>query len=132
VPQEIARTFVIQLPFLEKKERSSLFLLVALRSGMPVAWPIAKFLFKLVAPSIPDIISTISNLKQQQGDVQSREETLEERFTEFDRKLAQQLELIDNLTKQVVTLHLILRRTLIISILALCFALTGLALIFYS
>ncbi len=130
--QEIVRTFVIQLPFLGKKERSSLFLLVALRSGMPVAWPIAKFLFKLVAPSIPDIISTISNLKQQQGDVQSREETLEERFTEFDRKLAQQLELIDNLTKQVVTLHLILRRTLIISILALCFALTGLALIFYS
>ena len=123
---------MIQLPFLGKKERSSLFLLVALRSGMPVAWPIAKFLFKLVAPSIPDIISTISNLKQQQGDVQSREETLEERFTEFDRKLGQQLELIDNLTKQVVTLHLILRRTLIISILALCFALTGLALIFYS
>ena len=130
--QEIARTFVFQLPFLGKKERSSLFLLVALKSGMPVAWPIAKFLFKLVAPSIPDIISTISNLKQQQGNVQSREETLEERFTEFDRKLAQQLELIDNLTKQVVTLHLILRRTLIISILALCFALTGLALIFYS
>ena len=99
---------------------------------MPIAWPIAKFLFKLVAPSIPDIISTISNLKQPQEGVQSREKTLEERFTEFDGKIAQQLELIDNLTKQVVTLHLILRRTLIISILGLCFALTGLALIFYS
>lgn len=99
---------------------------------MPAAWPIAKFLFKLVAPSIPEIISTVSSLKQQQEGVKSQEETLEERFKEIDHKLAQQLELIANLTRQISTLQLILRRTLIISILALSLALIGLGLIFYS
>jgi len=98
---------------------------------MPVAWPIAKFLFKLVAPSIPDIISTISNLKHQQQDDQFQDNTLEKRLTEIDRNLTLQLELIDTLTRQVATLHLILRRTLVMSIVALCLALTGLAMIFY-
>jgi len=98
---------------------------------MPAAWPIAKFLFKLVAPSIPEIISSISNLKHQQEDEQSQEETLEKRLTDIERNLTQQLELIDNLTKQIATLHLILRRTLLISIAALCLALVGLALIWY-
>lgn len=99
---------------------------------MPAAWPIAKFLFKLVAPSIPEIISTISNLKQQQEDVQSKEDTLEKRLTDIERNLALQLELMDNLTKQVATFQVILRRTLIISILALSLALIGLTLIFLS
>jgi hypothetical protein len=99
---------------------------------MPAAWPIAKFLFQLVAPSIPDIISSISNLKNQQEDVQSQEETLEKRFDAIERSVAQQLELIDKLTRQIAALNIILRRTLLISILALCLALIGLALIFYS
>jgi len=99
---------------------------------MPAAWPIAKFLFKLVAPSIPDIISTVSNIKKQQEGELSKEETLAEQFKELDHQLAQQLELIDNLTRQISTLQLILRRTLIISIVALCLAIIGLALIFYS
>ena len=103
---------------------------------MPFAWPIAKFLFKVVVPSIPEIISTISKLKQQEDDVPPQEETLGKRLTEIEQKfahqLAQQLELIDRLTKEISTLHLILRRTLIISIVALCLAITGLAVIFYS
>jgi len=97
---------------------------------MPVAWPIAKFLFKLVAPSIPEIVSTVSNLKKQQEGIQSQEETLEKRFHEIENNVSQQLELIDNLTKQIATLHVILRRTLLISILALCLALMGLILLF--
>ena len=99
---------------------------------MPVAWPIAKFLFKLVAPSIPDIISTVSNLRHQQEGVQSQEETPEKRFAEIEKTVAQQLELIDKLTRQIGTLNLILRRTLIISILALCLALAGFALILFT
>ena len=99
---------------------------------MPAAWPIAKFLFKLVAPSIPEIISTVSNLKHQQEGVTSQEETLEERFKDIDHTLARQMEMIDNLTRQIVTLHIILRRTFIISIVALCLALVGLALMVYS
>lgn len=96
---------------------------------MPAAWPIAKFLFKLVAPSIPEIVSTISNLKKQQEEAQSQEETLEKRFTEIEKNVAQQLELLDGLTDQISTIQAILRRTLIISILALCLALMGLVLI---
>lgn len=99
---------------------------------MPAAWPIAKFLFKLVAPSIPDIISTVSNMRNQQEGIKSQEETLAERFNEIDHTLARQLELIDTLTQQIATIHLILRRTLIISIVTLCLAIIGLALIVYS
>ncbi|MDT7044048.1 hypothetical protein [Candidatus Nitronereus thalassa] len=99
---------------------------------MPAAWPIAKFLFKLVAPSIPEIVSSISNLKHQQEDEQSREETLERRLLDIERNLGQQLEVIDNLTRQIATLQLILRRTFIMSLVALVLALTGLVLIFYS
>ncbi len=98
---------------------------------MPVAWPIAKFLFQLVAPSIPDIVSTVATLKKQQAEPQSREEPFEARIVELERKFTQQLELIEKLTRQVDSLQTILRRTLIISIVAFVFSLIGLALIVY-
>ena len=97
---------------------------------MPVAWPIAKFLFQLVAPSIPDVVSTIATLKKQQAEPQPREEPFKARIAEMEQRLAQQLELIEKLTKQVDALHTILWRTLIIGLVALGLSLTGLALIF--
>lgn len=99
---------------------------------MPVAWPIAKFLFKLVAPSIPDIVSTVSTLKNQQTEPQPREEPFQARIAEMEQRLAQQLELIEKLTKQINALQTILWRTLIIGLAALGLALTGLVLIFYA
>ncbi|MYC27691.1 MAG: hypothetical protein F4X63_06840 [Nitrospira sp. SB0662_bin_26] len=99
---------------------------------MPAAWPIAKVLFKLVAPSIPDIVSTISTLKNQQAEPQIREEPLQARIAEVERRLTQQLELVEKLTKQLDALQTILWRTLIISLAALGLALTGLALILYA
>ena len=99
---------------------------------MPAAWPIAKVLFKLVAPSIPDIVSTISTLKNQQAEPQTREEPLQARIAEVERRLTQQLELVEKLTKQLDALHTILWRTLVISLAALGLALTGLALILYA
>ncbi|MYA28044.1 MAG: hypothetical protein F4Z24_01680 [Nitrospira sp. SB0666_bin_27] len=99
---------------------------------MPAAWPIAKVLFKLVAPSIPDIVSTISTLKNQQAEPQIREEPLQARIAEMERRLTQQLELVEKLTKQLDALQTILWRTLIISLAALGLALTGLALILYA
>ncbi len=97
---------------------------------MPVAWPIAKFLFQLVAPSIPDIISTAATLKQQRAPAQ--EEPLQKRMAKMEETLTQQLELIETLTKQVEALQTILWRTLVIGIVALGLALTGLAIIFYA
>ena len=99
---------------------------------MPVAWPIAKFLFQLVAPNIPDIVSTVATLKKQQAEPQPREEPFQARIAEMEQRLAQQLEFIEKLTKQINALHTILWHTLIIGLAALGLALTGLALIFYS
>ncbi len=99
---------------------------------MPVAWPIAKFLFQLVAPSIPDIVSTISTLKNQQAEPQAREEPFQARIAEMEQQLTQQLELIEKLTKQIDALQTILWRTLIIGFVALGLALTGLVLILYT
>ena len=99
---------------------------------MPVAWPIAKFLFQLVAPNIPDIVSTVATLKKQQAEPQPREEPFQARIAGIEQRLAQQLELIEKLTKQVDALQTILWRTLIIGLAALGLALTGLAFIFYA
>ena len=99
---------------------------------MPAAWPIAKFLFKLVAPSIPDIVSTVATLKNQQAEPASREDPVQARIAEMEQRLAQQLELIEKLTKQVHALQTILWRTLIIGLAAFGLALTGLVLIFYA
>ncbi len=99
---------------------------------MPLAWPIAKFLFKVVVPSIPEIISTVSKLKHEEEAVEPRNDTLDKRLTEIEQQLAQHLELIENLTREIATLQLILRRTLIISLVALGLALTGLLLFAYS
>jgi maltooligosyltrehalose synthase len=99
---------------------------------VPAAWPIAKFLFKLVAPSIPDIVSTVVTLKNQQAEPQTREEPLQARIAEMEQRLTQQLELIETLTQQVKALQTILWRTLVIGLVALGLALTGLALIFYA
>ncbi len=99
---------------------------------MPAAWPIAKVLFKLVAPSIPDIVSTISTLKNQQAEPSSREDPVLARIAEMEQRLTQQLELIEKLTKQLEALRTILWRALIIGLVALGLALTGLVLIFYA
>ena len=99
---------------------------------MPVAWPIAKFLFKLVAPSIPDVISTVATLKNQQAAPQAREDPFQARIAKMEQTLTQQIELIEKLTKQIAALQTILWRTLIIGLAALGLALTGLALILYA
>ena len=98
---------------------------------MPIAWPIVKFLFKWVAPTVPEIITTVSHLKEQREHTATQEENLDKRFSEIEHNLINQLEVIGKLTLQIDSLQVILRRTLIISILALCLALLGLGLIFY-
>ncbi len=98
---------------------------------MPVAWPIAKFLLKLVAPSIPDIVSTVATLNKQQAEPQSREEPFEARILKLEHQFTQQPELIEKLTRQVDSLQTILRRTLIISMVAFVLSLIGLTLILY-
>ena len=97
---------------------------------MALILPIAKFLLKWVAPNIPEIVSTIATIKQQQGTRRTEGETFEERVANIDHKFAQQLELIETLTRQVQSLKAILRWTLIIGMVALLLSLTGLVIMF--
>ena len=98
---------------------------------MPVAWPIAKFLFHLVAPNIPDIISTVATLKRQRAEP-AQEDLLQIHIADMEQRMTQQLEIIETLTKQVEALKTILWRTLIIGIAAFGLALTGLTLIVFT
>ena len=96
---------------------------------MPVAWPIVKFLFKVVAPTLPEIVSTISKIRKQEEERHAHEQDLEHRLAELDHRLALQLDLIDTLTKQLAVLQLIIRRTLTIGILALVLSAIAMALL---
>ena len=121
---------------------------------MPVVWPLAKFLFKLVVPSLPSLVSTIATLKPAEPleahvaemeqrltqrldltltkQAKSRDEPLQAHMAQMERRLSQQLERIETLTKQVEALHTILRRALFIGLVALGLSLTGLALFLFS
>ena len=99
---------------------------------MPAAWPIAKFLIKLVAPNIPDIVSTVATLKKQQAEPQDQEGPFQRRIAKLEQALTQQIELIEKLTQQVNVLQTILWRTLVIGLVALGLALMGLVIIFYA
>ncbi len=68
---------------------------------MPFAWAIAKFLIKVVAPSVPEVVSTIAKLKRQQTGQQSEEHNADARLVELDKAVATQLQLIEHLTAQL-------------------------------
>jgi len=94
---------------------------------MPLAWPIIKFLFQVVAPTLPEIVSTVSKMRNPDSETDMHEQNLERRIADLDRRLALQLDLIDTLTTQLTSLHLMLRRTLLLSISALILALITMA-----
>ncbi len=99
---------------------------------MAIFLPIATFLLKLVAPNIPKIVSTIESIKQQQGTHWTEGETFDEHVARLEHTLAQHFELIDTLTRQVESLRAVLRRTLIIGMVALLLSLTSLVIMLYT
>ena len=96
---------------------------------MPAAWPILKFLFRVVAPTIPEVVSTISKMRNQEAEQQSQEQDLEHRIAELDRRLAIQLELIDTLSQQIESFQYTLRRTLTIGSIALVLSVIGIVMV---
>ena len=96
------------------------------------AWPVVKFLFQVVAPTLPEIISTISNMKHQDTAHHLHESAVEVRVKEIERRLSLQLDLIDKLTVQLTGLQLIIRRALTMSIIALTMAILGFAILLYQ
>ena len=72
---------------------------------MPFAWSVAKFLFKVVAPSVPEIVSTVASLKKQQRQEQTEKDSADARLGELESTVATQLQLIEHLTTQLQTLQ---------------------------
>ncbi len=67
---------------------------------MPFAWTLAKFLIKVVAPSVPEVVSTIAKLKKQQTE-QQWEEHNADALVELEKTVATQLQVIEHLTAQL-------------------------------
>lgn len=99
---------------------------------MPILWPLAKFLFNVVGPSIPDVVKTVNALKQQHTQTAPRGERIQEYFLDVERKLAQQLEMIESLTKQCELIHQIARKALIAGGLAIALALIAVGTVFLT
>lgn len=75
---------------------------------MSVPWAIAKVIFKVVAPNIPEIVSTISKLKGRPvGPVEKEQEedALVEQVEELKKTLTAQLQLIEQLAVQIQSLQ---------------------------
>lgn len=99
---------------------------------MPILWPLAKFLFHVVGPSIPDVVKTVTTLKQQHPQTAPRGERIQEHFLDVERKLAQQLEMIESLTRQCELIHQIARKALIAGGLAIALALIAVGTVFLT
>ena len=99
---------------------------------MNPAWPIVKFLFRVVAPTLPEIVSTISKMRNQEAEQHTHQQDIEHRIAELNRRLALQLDLIDTLTTQLTSLQLIVRRTLIIGIIALLLSVIAVAMFLFG
>ena len=89
---------------------------------MAIPWSVLSFLFPVVGPSIPDIVSTINKLKADKQEKTDETENLQARFAEIDRTLSVQLELIDQLTKQLRELERAIKKTMVLALLALAIA----------
>ena len=99
---------------------------------MPVLWPLVKFLFNVVGPSIPDVVKTVTTLKQQHNQTAPQGERIQEHFLDMERKLAQQLEMIESLTQQLELIHHMARKALIAACLAGVLALIALGTVFLT
>lgn len=99
---------------------------------MPLLWPLAKFLFNVVGPSLPDVVKTVTTLKQQPHQTAAHGDQMQERFLNVERKLAQQLELLESLTMQCELVHRIARKALIAGCLATALALIAVGTVFLT
>ncbi len=86
----------------------------------------------MVAPSIPEVLSTITGLKQRNQETQAQHHNTQARLEEMERSLATQLDLIDQLTSQITTLQKIVRKTLLLAVLAIGLGLIALGLVVFE
>ena len=98
---------------------------------MPVPWTILGALLKFVAPSIPDIIDTVKSLKKEQQREKIVLDDASLRLQELEKRIETQLQLIEQLTAQLVKLEKAFVWALWASIFAAVLALIALGLVVF-
>jgi len=72
---------------------------------MPIPWTILGALFRFLAPNIPEIIATVKALKKEQQREKIELGDTAARMIELERRIAAQLQLIEQLTAQIAQLE---------------------------
>ena len=97
---------------------------------MPVPWTMLGALFKFLAPNLPDIISTVKSLKKAQQQEKIVLDDTATRVLELEQRINAQLQLIEQLTVQLVKLEKAFVWALWASIFAAMLALIALGVVF--
>ena len=97
---------------------------------MAVPWTILGALFKFLAPNIPDIIDAVKNLKKEQQQVKIALDDTATRVLDLEKRIAVQLQLIEQLTAQLAKLGKAFMWTLWAAIFAAVLALIALGVVF--
>ena len=97
---------------------------------MPVPWTMLGALFKFLAPNLPDIIDAVKNLKKAQQQEKIVLDDTATRVLELEKRIAAQLQLIEQLTVQLVKMEKAFVWTLWASIFALVLAMIALGVLF--
>src|ERR1051326_6029796 len=89
---------------------------------MAIPWGMLGTLLRVLGPSIPDIVSTVKNLKTEQQREQAELNSAEARFAELEMSLNKQLMLMERLTSQVEQLEKAYRIVTFFAVFALVLA----------
>jgi uncharacterized coiled-coil protein SlyX len=95
-----------------------------------VPWKLIGYLVRFVAPTVPEIIATVKALKKDQQREKSELDDAALRLQELEQRIAAQLQLIEQLTNQMMTLEKVLAWTTWTALFALVLALIVLGVVF--
>ena len=99
---------------------------------MPVPWKLIGALLRFVVPTVPEIIATVKTLKKEQQREKMQVDDTALRLQELEQRIAAQLQLIEQLTNQIVTLEKVVAWTTWTALFALVLALIALGVVFYK
>jgi hypothetical protein len=99
---------------------------------MSLPWTALKLLFKVVGPSIPDIISTVKSLKKERPQERIALDDATAHLLALEKRIETQLQLIEQLTVQMEKLEKAYRLVSFLALFALALALIALGLIVFQ
>jgi len=99
---------------------------------MAVPWSILGALFKFLAPNLPGIIDAVKSLKKEQQQEKAVLDDTATRVLELERRLAAQLQLIEQLTVQLAKMEKAFVWALWAAIFAAVLAVIALGVVFFK